>query len=152
MKDIKYKKIFGIYSLVLPIILVGLFFFVVKFGTTISDVVYRPYGKVSDFISLCTALIVCPILILINIFLFFPTYKQISGYKDAIALILIANIILCFQLMGLIGTLWMMMALIIIGPGYIIAWFIYLIYFIINYKKFFKEEGQAIPDKEEVKQ
>ena len=177
MRDIKYNKIFGIYSLILPIILVGLFFICVKFGTTISDVKYSPYGKISDFITYFSMLVICPLLFIINAILFYLTepkkdillyiglyvvlffvplgilaypvvfyfmVKKAGKYGKNVrqnASILSANLMITIQIMFLLGTMWAILMLIFVGPIYLIMWLIYLIYFIINYRKLYKKEN-----------
>ena len=136
MKDIKFNKIFGIYSLVLPIVVIGLLFFLYAFGTMDSDTVSRPYGEISDFLSSFTQLVICPALFIINIVLFCRSVKITKGYTILSIFLLILNTLLCLQLMITIVNIWFLIfTFIIVEPIYLLMWFIYLIYFIINYKK-----------------
>ena len=152
MRDIKYNKIFGIYSLILPLIVVGLFFFAVYFGTMDADTVSRPYGKVSDFISMFIQIIICPALFIVNILLFCLTVRKTIFYTISGVLIILANTILCLQLMLTIINIWaLIFTFFIVQPLHLIIWITFLIGFIIDYKKIQNkddiEEGQVLPDK-----
>ena len=102
----KKDKIFGIYSLILPLIVVGLFFFAIYFGTMSADTTSRPYGEISDFISMFIQIIICPALFIINILLFCLTTKKTIFYTISGILIILANTILCLQLMLTIINIW----------------------------------------------
>ncbi len=141
MRNVKYNKIFGLYSLLLPLAVIVLFTFVMFYGTTEADTVSRPFGKISDYISFITALFISPILIITNIVLCFLTIEKNVKFLLNI-IITVLNIILCLQLMLTIGNMWFLICtILIIEPRYFIIWLRYLIYFIKNYKTLHMKES-----------
>ena len=129
-------KLYGIYSLLFPFVLVFLFFILMDYGTATGDVVSRPLGKISDYITAVIAYVICPILLIANVVFFVLTVKRSFGNIYFNSFILIANALLCIQFWLAVMFFWfLVMTFIFIEPVYIVIWVVYLISFIIQCRK-----------------
>lgn len=135
MNKRQINKIYGIYSLLLPILIIGLFFVFFSYGTSQGDVTVKPYGLLSDIITSVVTFIFLPILFITQIVLFVKSYKKNVFMTVLNSLMLLANVLLCVQFVLAVIFLWFLIITFVYEFVYVIIWIVYMICFLINYKK-----------------
>lgn len=138
------NKVFILYSLIVPIIYILLVPINYIFGTSASDILSRPYGKISDIISFFITVTYFGLGIG-NIVLFCLNDKK---KKIKNILILLANTIWGYLMLGAAFTAWVLVGLAIafVAGGFliVIGYLVLYIKQIIELIKIYKESSQEL--------
>ena len=122
------RRFYILYSLIVPIFYILMVPINYMFGISAGDVLSRPYGKISDIIT--SIIVFLYIAMGIGNIVLFCLNDQKKNIKNI--LMLIANTILGYFMLGAAFTAWVLMGLVI---GFIAGGFLIVIGYLILYIK-----------------